>query len=301
MFHGVITALVTPFRGGEIDEERFREHIERQIEAGVDAVVPAGTTGEAATLSIAEHVRLVRIAVEQTRGRVPVIAGTGSNNTREAIELSQAAKEAGADAVLLIAPYYNKPTQEGLYQHYRAVAEAVHLPVVLYNVPSRTACDLQPETIARLAEIANIVALKDATADMARAIETLRLVGDRLTLLSGDDATVLPFLACGGKGVISVASNLVPRSMKALVEAARAGRIDEARRWQLRLMPLLRALFARSNPIPVKAACAMLGWMEDELRLPLLPLDPEPRARLAEALRALADGPDQGLLSTLQS
>ena len=292
MFHGVITALLTPFKNGEIDEERFREHIERQIEAGVDAIVPAGTTGEAATLSHAEHKRLIRIAVEQARGRVPVIAGTGSNNTAEAIELTQAAKEAGADAALLIAPYYNKPTQEGIYRHYKAVAEAVHLPQILYNVPSRTASDIQPETIARLAEIPNIVGIKDATADMGRLMDTMRLVGDKLVFLSGDDATVLPFVACGGSGVISVASNIVPRTMQALVNAARAGDLATARQWQMRLMPLVRALFVRANPIPVKAACAMLGWMDPELRLPLVPLDGETREGLRRVLMELADLPD---------
>ncbi len=287
MFHGVITALVTPFRDGGLDEERFREHIERQIEAGVDAIVPAGTTGEAATLSHAEHKRLIRIAVEQARGRVPVIAGTGSNNTAEAIELTQAAKDAGADAALLIAPYYNKPTQEGLYRHYRAVAGAVALPLLLYNVPSRTASDLLPGTVARLARVPNIVGLKDATADMARLVEMADAVGGDFVFLSGDDGTVLPFVACGGRGVISVVSNVAPRAMKALVDAARAGELAAARRWQGRLMPLVRALFVRANPMPVKAACAMLGWMEPEVRLPLVPLDDEAEALLRRTLAAL--------------
>ena len=293
MFHGVITALVTPFRNGEIDEERFREHIERQIEAGVDGIVPVGTTGESATLSYAEHKRLIRIAVEQARGRVPVIAGTGSNNTAEAIELTQAAKEAGADAALLIAPYYNKPTQEGLYRHYKAVADAVALPQILYNVPSRTASDIRPETVARLAEHPHIVGIKDATADMTRVLETLARVPKEFAFLSGDDATVFPFIACGGRGVISVVSNIAPRTMKALVDAALRGDWEEARNWQMRVMPLVRALFVRSNPMPVKAACAMLGWMEPEVRLPLVPLDAEAegllRRVLGEAGRTLLD------------
>ncbi len=285
MFHGVITALVTPFReDGEIDEERFREHIERQIEAGVDGIVPAGTTGEAATLSHAEHKRLIRIAVEQAAGRVPVIAGAGSNNTREAIELAQAARDAGADATLLIAPYYNKPTQEGLYRHYRAIAEAVHLPHILYNVPSRTASDILPETVARLAEIPNIVGIKDATADMTRILEMRRLVGDALDFLSGDDATVWPFIACGGKGVISVVANVAPRAMKRMVGAALSGDGETACGLQLRLLPLVRALFVRSNPMPVKAACAMLGWMRADVRLPLVGLDETAETIVREAL-----------------
>ncbi len=285
MFHGTITALVTPFRDGVIDEEAFAAHLERQIEAGVDGVVPAGTTGEAATLSVAEHKRLIELTVRHVRGRVAVIAGTGSNNTAESIELTRAAKEAGADAALLISPYYNKPTQEGIFLHYEAVARAVHLPQIIYNVPGRTASTIQPETIGRLARIANIVGVKDATADMDMLASAMDAADGGLDFLSGDDASVTPFMAMGGKGVISVVSNIAPKTMKALTDAMLAGDLAAARARQMRLIALNRAMFIESNPIPVKAACAMLGWMRDEPRLPLTPLSPPNRALLAQAMR----------------
>jgi len=272
MFHGTMTALVTPFRNGQIDEDAFRAHLERQIEAGVDAVIPAGTTGEAATLSFSEHKQLIGITVAQVNGRVPVIAGTGSNNTAESVELTQAAKELGADAALLISPYYNKPTQEGIYQHYRAVAEAVHLPQVIYNVPGRTNSNILPATVARLADIPNIIGIKDATADMAQLTRTLMACGDKMDVFSGDDATVLPFMALGGVGVISVVANVAPKTMRQLTEAMRSGNMDIARRAHFTLQNLSDAMFTESNPIPVKAACSLMGWMENELRLPLTPL-----------------------------
>ena len=272
MFHGTMTALVTPFANGKIDEEAFRAHLDRQIEAGVDAVVPAGTTGEAATLSFDEHKHLINITVQHVGGRIPVIAGTGSNNTAESIELTQAAKELGADAALLISPYYNKPTQEGIYQHYRAVAEAVHLPQIIYNVPGRTNSNILPETVARLADIPNIIGIKDATADMAQLTRTYMACGDKMDFFSGDDATVLPFMQLGGTGVISVVSNIAPRTMRQLTEAMRNGNHDIARKAHFALQDLTDALFVCANPIPVKAACSLLGWMENELRLPLTPL-----------------------------
>ncbi len=272
MFHGTMTALVTPFRNGHIDEDAFCAHLDRQIDAGVDAVIPAGTTGEAATLSFAEHKHLIEITVNHVNGRIPVIAGTGSNNTAESIELTRSAKELGADAALLISPYYNKPTQEGIYQHYRAVAEAVHLPQIIYNVPGRTNSNLEPETVARLADIVNIIGIKDATADLAQLTRTLMACGDKLDFYSGDDATVLPFMALGGHGVISVVSNIAPKTMRQLTEAMRSGNIDIARKAHFALQDLSDAMFVQSNPIPVKAACALLGWMENELRLPLTPL-----------------------------
>ncbi len=292
MFHGTITALVTPFRDGAIDEDAFRAHVERQIEAGVDAIVPAGTTGEAATLSFDEHKALIRMAVEQAAGRVPVIAGTGSNNTAESIELTRAARELGADAALLISPYYNKPTQEGIYQHYRAVAEAVHLPQILYNVPGRTASSIQPETVGRLARIPNIVGIKDATADMDQLVRLMAEAGDAIRYLSGDDATVTPFMALGGHGVISVVSNVAPERMKALTEAMRAGDAPRAAAIQRELAPLNAAMFMQSNPIPVKAACAMMGWMGWEIRLPLTVLPEAGRERLAGELRAAGLSPE---------
>ncbi len=293
MFHGTITALVTPFRDGAIDEDAFRAHVERQIEAGVDAIVPAGTTGEAATLSFDEHKALIRMAVEQAAGRVPVIAGTGSNNTAESIELTRAARELGADAALLISPYYNKPTQEGIYQHYKAVAEAVHLPQILYNVPGRTASSIQPETVGRLAQIPNIVGIKDATADMDQLVRLMAEAGDAIRYLSGDDATVTPFMALGGHGVISVVSNVASERMKALTEAMRAGDVPRAAAIQRELAPLNAAMFMQSNPIPVKAACAMMGWMGWEIRLPLTVLPEAGRERLAGELRAAGLSPER--------
>jgi len=272
MFHGTMTALVTPFSNGAIDEESFRAHLERQVEAGVNGVVPAGTTGEAATLSFDEHKQVIRIAVEQVAGRIPVIAGTGSNNTAESIELTAAAKSLGADGALLISPYYNKPTQEGIFQHYKAVADAVHLPQLAYNVPGRTHSNIQPETVGRLSQIANIVGIKDATANMEQLVHTMAACEGRIEFYSGDDASVMPFMALGGDGVISVLSNIAPQAMLALTDAMRAGDLQVARRAQFAMRGLNKMLFVQANPIPVKAACHLLGWMPDELRLPLLPL-----------------------------
>ncbi|ATX82462.1 4-hydroxy-tetrahydrodipicolinate synthase [Mariprofundus ferrinatatus] len=286
MFHGTMTALVTPFSNGNIDEEAFREHLERQIESGVNGLIPAGTTGEAATLSFDEHKQVIRIAVEQAAGRVPVIAGTGSNNTAESIELTAAAKAIGADAALLISPYYNKPTQEGIYCHYKAVADAVHLPQLVYNVPGRTNSNILPETVGRLSHIANIVGIKDATANMEQLAQTLAACNDRIEFYSGDDASVLPFMAMGGKGVISVVSNIAPRTMLAVTDAMRAGDLARARAAQFAMCELNRMLFVQSNPIPVKAACAALGWMRGEMRLPLLPMSGEPRDNLYRVMES---------------
>jgi len=269
MFHGTITALVTPFRNGCIDEEAFCAHLDRQIEAGVDALVPAGTTGEAATLSFAEHKKLIEIAVRHVAGRVPVIAGTGSNNTAESIELTQSAKALGADAALLISPYYNKPAQEGIYQHYKAVADAVHLPQIVYNVPGRTNSNMLPDTVGRLSRISNIVGIKDATADMEQLNATMDACDGRIDFMTGDDATALPFMALGGVGVISVVSNIAPAAMLRLSRAAAADDWQEARAAQRAMLELNRVMFLQSNPIPVKAACAMLGWMGWDVRLPM--------------------------------
>jgi len=284
MFHGTITALVTPFSNGKIDEDAFRSHLERQVEAGVNGVVPTGTTGEAATLSFNEHKRVIRIAVEQVAGRLPVIAGTGSNNTAESIELTAAAKMLGADAALLISPYYNKPTQEGIYQHYKAVADAVHMPQLVYNVPGRTHSNILPETVGRLSHISNIVAIKDATADMEQLVHTIAACEGRIECYSGDDASVMPFMALGGNGVISVVANIAPQTMVALTDAMRSGDLDAACKAQFAMRTLNKMLFIQANPIPVKAACHQLGWMRDELRLPLLPLTGEPLQGLRQAM-----------------
>ncbi len=285
MFRGAITALVTPFRNGRVDEEAYRELIDWQIRQGVDGIVPCGTTGESATLSHEEHNRVIDIAVDEAKGRVPVIAGTGSNSTAEAIRLTRHAKEAGADGALLITPYYNKPTQEGLYRHYKRVAEETKFPLVLYNVPSRTGVNLLPDTVARLAEIPDIVGIKEATGDMRQVSEILEKCGDKISVLSGDDFTVLPLLSLGGRGVISVVSNVAPADMAELVRAFGRGDLARARELHYRLMPLARAMFFETNPIPVKTALSLMGKIHLELRLPLCEMKPENRARLERALR----------------
>ena len=272
MFKGVITALVTPFRNDRIDEEALRRLVDEQIRAGIDGLVPVGTTGESPTLSTEEHIRVVEIVVQETRKRVPVLAGTGGNATREAIELTQAAKAVGADGTLQVTPYYNKPTQDGLFRHFKAVADAAPLPMVVYNVPGRTGCDLLPDTIARLCELPLVVGVKEATGNLQRAAQIISRVGDRLSLLSGDDATAFPFYALGGNGCISVVSNVVPADMAAMWDAAAAGNWVKARELHYKLFPLSEGLFIEANPIPVKAAMAMMGKITDEIRPPLYPL-----------------------------
>jgi 4-hydroxy-tetrahydrodipicolinate synthase len=272
MFKGVITALVTPFRDDRIDEEALRRLVDAQIRAGIDGLVPVGTTGESPTLSTEEHIRVIEIVVQETRKRVPVLAGTGGNATREAIELTQAAKAVGADGTLQVTPYFNKPTQDGLYRHFKAVADAAPLPMVVYNVPGRTGCDLLPETIARLCELPLVVGVKEATGNLQRAAQIISRVGDRLSLLSGDDATALPFYALGGNGCISVVSNVAPADMAAMWDAAAAGNWSKARELHYKLFPLSEGLFIEANPIPVKAALAMMGKIADEIRPPLYPM-----------------------------
>jgi 4-hydroxy-tetrahydrodipicolinate synthase len=286
MFRGAITALVTPFRNGRLDEEAYRAHIDWQIREGVTAVVPCGTTGESATLSHEEHERVIDIAVDEARGRVPVLAGTGSNSTAEAVRLTRHAKEAGADGALLIAPYYNKPTQEGLYEHYRKVAEEAKFPLVLYNVPGRTGVNLLPETVGRLSQVPEVVGIKEATGDLKQVSEVLERCGDRISVLSGDDFTILPLLALGGHGVISVLSNVVPRDVSEMVGAFEGGDLAAARALHFKTQPLARALFFETNPIPVKTALALLGRMEPELRLPLCAMQRPTREKLEEVLRA---------------
>ncbi|VBB47550.1 4-hydroxy-tetrahydrodipicolinate synthase [uncultured Desulfatiglans sp.] len=286
MFQGSIVAIVTPFKNGKVDEDAFRRMIEFQIENGTSAIVPCGTTGESATLSMEEHNRVIDITIEAVKKRVPVIAGTGGNSTMEAVELTAHAKRAGADASLQVTPYYNKPTQEGLYRHYKTIAEAVSLPMILYNVPGRTSVNLLPETVARLAEFPEVVAIKEASGNLAQMAEIVELVGDRITLLSGDDNVTLPLLALGGKGVISVAANIVPKDTAGLIKAWETGDIPGAQALFYKLLPLCKAMFYETNPIPVKTSLAMMGMIEEEFRLPLCPMAPANREKLKKALEA---------------
>lgn len=286
MFHGSMVALVTPMReDGAVDDDSLAGLIEFHVSQGTDAIVAVGTTGESATLDEEEHCALIRRCVELTAGRIPVIAGTGANATSEAIRLTRCAMEAGADACLLVTPYYNKPTQEGLYLHHKAVAEAVPIPQILYNVPGRTACDMLPETVERLSHISNIVGIKEATGDLDRARAILDCCGERLDLYSGDDATAMELMLMGGKGVISVTANVAPRAMHELCEAALAGDRARAEAINRRLEALHRDLFVEANPIPVKWALAEMGLIPPGLRLPLTPLSPQYHDRVRAALR----------------
>lgn len=270
MFHGTITALLTPFKNGTIDEEAYRAHIEWQIEQGVNGLVPCGTTGESATMTHAEHESAIRICVDQVKKRVPVIAGAGSNNTVEAISLTRFAKKAGADAALLISPYYNKPTQEGIFQHFKAINDEVALPMFVYNVPGRTGSNVLPATQARMArELEHVIGCKEATANLVQISNILEQCPADYILLSGDDFTVLPTYAVGGKGVISVTANVLPDMMSALTAACERGDYEEARRLHFKLEPMNRAMFAESNPIPCKTALSLIGRMSSEVRLPL--------------------------------
>ncbi len=282
-FEGSMTALATPFRDGAFDEAAYRALLRQQIAGGTSVLIPMGTTGEAVTMSPEERTRAIRVAVEEAAGKVLVVGGAGSNSTAETIDGVRRAREAGADGTLIVTPFYNKPTQAGLVEHYKAVARAhPGFPIVAYNVPGRTGVDLLPETALRLCDIPEVVALKEATGNMARAVDLVEKCGERLTLLSGDDFTVLPFIACGGKGVISVSSNVAPRMMADLVAAARAGDIAKARMLQVRMNELHKLLFIESSPIPVKWALHKLGLFGPELRLPLVPMT-EPNARKLEA------------------
>lgn len=291
MFRGAITALVTPLRHDRVDEDALVRLVEQQIAAGIDGLVPCGTTGEASTLSTAEHLRVVELTLQAARGRVPVLAGAASNDTREAIELARACKQLGAAGTLQVTPYYTRPTQAGLVAHFTAIADQSDLPVVVYNVPGRTGVDLLPDTVAELARHPKIVGIKEATGDLNRAARLRELLRDRphFALLSGDDFTVFPFLALGGHGVISVTSNVAPAWVAGLVDAAFGGRWDEARALHDRHYPLARALFTQPNPIPVKAAMALLGHMTGEMRLPLVAIDPNSREglSLADTLQTL--------------
>ncbi len=269
-FTGTLPALVTPFRDGAVDEDALRALVERCIEGGVDGLVPCGTTGESVTLSTAEHTRVVRIVVEQANKRVPVVAGAGTVSTAHTIELAEIAKHAGAEGLLLVCPYYNRPTQEGLEAHFRAVLRAVPMPTILYNIPGRTGVDLSVETLARLSDVPEIVGMKEATGNVLRSQQIITTCGDRFTVLSGDDALTLPILSIGGKGVISVSANLFPKETSDVVRLFNAGKYDEARALHLRMAPVHESMFIEANPGPVKAAIAKRGWMRPEIRLPLV-------------------------------
>jgi 4-hydroxy-tetrahydrodipicolinate synthase len=285
MLQGAITAVVTPFKNGVLDEEAYRQLIEFQIQGGIHGIVPCGTTGESATLSHPEHKRVVEICLDQVKKRVPVVAGTGSNNTAEALELTKHAESAGADFALMITPYYNKPTQEGLYQHYKTICEQTKIPIVVYNVPSRTSVNLLPETVARLAEFPNIVGIKEATGDLKQCAKIVELCGDRITLISGDDFTVLPLLAIGGKGVISVTSNVTPGDMAGMCNAFFAGDLEKARQLHYKMWPLMEAMFYETNPAPAKTALKMMGKITGEVRQPLCPMSTANEDRLRQVLQ----------------
>ena len=284
MFKGVFVAVVTPFKNGKIDEEALRGLIDFQIAGGVDGIVPCGTTGESATLNHEEHDQVIRIAVDACKGKASVLAGTGSNSTQEAIQLSRNAKNAGADGLLQITPYYNKPNQEGLYHHFSSIADAVDLPIVLYNVPNRTSVNMVPETVIRLAKIKNIVGTKEASGSLQAISKIIDNCGKDFTVLSGDDPLLWPILAIGGKGVISVTANILPAKVAALCKAAAIGDIAEARSLHYELMDINDSLFIDTNPIPVKAALHLMGKIENELRGPLLELSKDTLERLKKAM-----------------
>ncbi len=286
MFTGSMVAIITPFDAeGNFDEESYRQLIEFQIENGTDVIVPCGTTGESTTLTHKEHDLVVKTCIEQVNKRVPVLAGTGSNSTAEAIEISKHAKEIGADGLLLVAPYYNKPSQEGLYQHYKTIANAVALPQIMYNVPGRTSMNVTAATTIRLAEIDNIVAIKEASGDVTQASEIIACAGDKIDVLSGDDFLTLPLMACGAKGVISVTANIMPKQVKALVLAIQEGRWDDALKLHLQLLDLHQAMFIEANPVPVKTSAALMGKCRADVRLPLVAMQPETLSKLQSVLQ----------------
>jgi 4-hydroxy-tetrahydrodipicolinate synthase len=288
-FIGAYTALATPFSGGNIDEDAYRHFIEWQINEGIDGLVPCGSTGESATMSHEEHAEVIRICVDQVKKRVPVIAGAGSNNTAEAIHLTQIAREAGADAALHITPYYNKPTQDGLFAHYKKIADEVpEMPLIVYNVPGRTGVCITPATMARIfKEIPSVTGMKEATADMTYVSDVLELCGSALNLLSGDDFTALTTMMLGGEGLISVTSNIAPRKVATLCAACSRGNLMRARKLHYELNPLNRACFIESNPIPIKTALSIMGKMKAELRLPLIQPSPENQVLIRRTLEAM--------------
>lgn len=288
MFKGSIVAIVTPFKKGKFDEKAYCKLIDWHIKQGTHGIVPCGTTGEASTLDFKEHFRVIEVAIKCANKRIPIIAGTGANATDEAIELTKKAKKLGADGALLVTPYYNKPTQEGLYRHYKAVADACKLPLVLYNVPGRTALNMLPATVARIAESCkNVVSIKEATGDMKQASELIRLVGDRLTVLSGDDFTNLPLYALGGHGAISVTANIAPKMVAEVYNAWQRGDIETARKLHYRLEPLNAAMFIETNPIPVKTALYFMGKVAEEFKLPLCEMNAANKEKLKAVLQSV--------------
>ncbi len=284
MFQGSMTALITPFKDGKVDEDAFRSFIDWQIEEGTEAVIPCGTTGESPTLDHQEHMMVTEICIDAVDGRIPVIAGTGSNSTKEAIDLTRHAKEAGAAAALVVTPYYNKPMQEGLYQHYKAINDAVDLPVLIYNIPGRSIVDMSVETMARLAELPNIVGVKDATSDLARPMQTRLAIGKDFCQISGEDATIVPFLAGGGAGCISVTANIAPRMCAGLHKSWRDGDMPAVMEMQDRLMPLHMAMFTETSPGPVKYAAKLLGKCSGETRLPICEISETSKERVEQAM-----------------
>ncbi len=272
MFSGSIVALVTPFKNGKVDRQSLESLVEFHIQNGTNGIVPCGTTGESATLDHAEHHDVIKAVVKAVKKRVPVIAGTGSNSTQEAIELTIGAERAGADGALLISPYYNRPMQEGIYQHYKAVAASVGIPLIVYNIPSRTGSKIEPETLARLSEIKNVAGVKEATGSVDQAIDVIRLCGDRLAVYSGEDSLTYSLMALGGKGVISTVANIAPKAMADVAQACLKGDWEKGRELQLKLIPLIRAVFIETNPIPAKTALGLMGKCSSELRLPLTPM-----------------------------
>jgi 4-hydroxy-tetrahydrodipicolinate synthase len=286
MFKGSLVALITPFRDGAIDEKAFQDFVEWQVGQGTQGLVPCGTTGESPTLSYSEHNRVVELCVEVAAGRVPVVAGTGSNCTAEAVAFTRHAKEAGADAALVVCPYYNRPTQEGLYQHFKAIHDAVDLPIVIYNIPFRSAVDMTIATMARLAQLPNIVGVKDATNDLARPLRTRQAIGRDFCLLSGEDVTALAFNAQGGAGCISVTANAAPRACADMQDAWLKGDLARAQKINDRLAPLHDALFCETSPAPVKYATSLLGKSTSEVRLPLVAASAAARAKVQEAMRS---------------
>lgn len=292
MFKGSMVAIVTPFsakgakNGSNIDEPAYKKLIEFHIKNGTSAIVPCGTTGESATLDYAEHDRVIELTVEYADGRVPVIAGTGSNSTREAIDLTKHAKKAGANASLQVSPYYNRPTQKGLYEHFKAIAEAVDIPIILYNIASRTGVNIEPETMAKMAkDCKNIVGVKEASGSLEQMARIKKLCGEKFALISGDDALTLPVLAIGGTGVISVVANIVPRDVADMVKAFEEGDMEEAQALHYKLLPLIKAMFIETNPTPVKTAMGLMRLCEPDLRLPMCEMLPENKEKLVKALK----------------